>query len=279
MNDQPLVVPADDPAVEGIARYRRRLQSIPKKALLSVILPIVTAGIALMAWEILVTRSGIAESILPPPSAVLSKLFNFLGLILTHSIPTTLETLVAFGISIPLGILLAAIMVYSQLLNQALYANLVLFQLIPKIALAPLFIVWLGIGAEARVAFSIFICFFPILISTVTGLQAVDRDMLRLCQSVRASDWQILIHVRFPYSFPFIFAGMKVAVTLAIIGVVVGEFIASTEGLGYLILFASSRQQTDLGLAAITVLCIVGLLFYGLVVVGEIVTEKFYGSR
>jgi len=276
MRDHLDVLRTGDPVAEGTTRYGRGLASIPTQALLSVILPIVTAVIALVVWEILVTRSGIAESILPPPTAVLSKLINFFELILTHGIPTTLETFVAFGISIPLGIVLAAIMVYSRPINQALYANLIFFQLIPKIALAPLFIVWLGIGAEARIAFSIFICFFPILISTVTGLQAVDRDMLRLCQSVQASDWQILFHIRFPYSLPFIFAGMKVAVTLAIIGVVVGEFIASTKGLGYLILFASSRQQTDLGLAAITVLCGVGLSFYGLVVLGEIVMKKFY---
>ena len=159
MRDQPHVLPADDSVIEEPPRYGRRLASFPKQALVSAILPIVTAVIALLCWEILVTRSGIAESILPPPTAVLSKLYNFLGLILTHSIPTTLETLVAFGISIPLGIVLAAIMVYSKPINQALYANLVVFQLIPKIALAPLFIVWLGIGAEARIAFSVFICF------------------------------------------------------------------------------------------------------------------------
>ena len=279
MKEQPYIVPVDGSVIEGPARYRGRLASVSRQALLSAILPITTAAAALIAWEVLVTRSGIAESILPPPTAVMSKLFDFLGLLMSHSVPTALETLVAFGISIPLGIVLAAVMIYSPLINRALYANLVFFQLIPKIALAPLFIVWLGIGAESRIAFSVFICFFPILISTVTGLQAVDRDMLRLCKSVGASDWQVLIHVRFPYSFPFIFAGMKVAVTLAIIGVVVGEFIASTEGLGYLILFASSRQQTDLGLAAITLLCIVGLIFYGLVVLGEVVFEKFYGSR
>ena len=279
MKDQPQVLPVEGSVIEGPGRYRRRLTTLSKQALLAAILPIVTAVMALLAWEVLVRQSGIAHSILPPPTAIFDKLLDFLGLLLKHAVPTTYETLMAFGISIPLGIVLAAIMIYSPTINRALYANLVFFQLIPKIALAPMFIVWLGIGAESRVAFSVFICFFPILISTVTGLQAVDRDMLRLCKAVGASDLQVLIHVRFPYSFPYIFAGMKVAVTLAIIGVVVGEFIASTEGLGYLILFASSRQQTDLGLAAITVLCIVGLMFYALVVLSEMVIEKFYGSH
>ena len=147
------------------------------------------------------------------------------------------------------------------------------------LGLLALFIVWLGIGTESRVAFSIFICFFPILIGTIVGLQSVDRDILKLCRAVGATNWQVMLHVRFPYSLPFLFSGMKVAVTLAIIGIVVGEFIGSTEGLGYLILFASSRQQIDLGLAAILVLCIVGLAFYGLVLLGERLMERWYGSR
>ena len=103
--------------------------------------------------------------------------------------------------------------------------------------------------------------------------------MLRLCRSLRMSDWQVLIRVRFPSSPPFIFSGMKVAVTLAIIGIVVGEFIASQCGLGYLILFASSRQQTDLALACIAMLCAVGLVLYGGVVVAEKIVMRLYDFR
>jgi len=103
--------------------------------------------------------------------------------------------------------------------------------------------------------------------------------MLRLCRSVGASDWQVLVHVRFPTALPFLFSGMKVAVTLSIIGIVVGEFIASQRGLGYLILFASSRLQTDLSLACIAVLCAVGLGLYGLVVLSERVAMRWYGDR
>jgi NitT/TauT family transport system permease protein len=103
--------------------------------------------------------------------------------------------------------------------------------------------------------------------------------MLRLCRSLRMSTWQVLVRVRFPSSPPFIFSGMKVAVTLAIIGVVVGEFIASQQGLGYLILFASSRQQTDLALACIAVLCVVGLVLYGAVILAEKAVMKLYDFR
>ena len=240
------------------------------------VLPVATAFAGLVAWQAIAVYGDISPTILPPPTMVLQQLvFNF-WLILKHTIPTTYETLFAFGLSIPIGIMLAGLMVYSKLAYQALYPNIVFFQLIPKIALAPLFIVWLGIGASSRVTFSIFISFFPILVATATGLQAVETTMLRLCRSLRMSQWQILIRVRFPTSFPFSFSGMKVAVTLAIIGIVVGEFIASQQGLGYLILFASSRQQTDLALACIAVLCVVGLALYGAVVLAEKAILKLY---
>jgi NitT/TauT family transport system permease protein len=243
---------------------------------LTVVLPIVTAFLFLLAWQAISIYGDISPTILPPPTMVLEQLTGNFPLIMKHTIPTTYETLLAFGISIPLGIALAGLMVYSTLAYRALYPNIVFFQLIPKIALAPLFIVWLGIGSPSRVTFSIFICFFPILVATAAGLQSVETTMLRLCRSLRMSEWQVLIRVRFPTSPPFIFSGMKVAVTLAIIGIVVGEFIASQQGLGYLILFASSRQQTDLALACIAVLCVVGLVLYGCVVLCEKAVMKLY---
>jgi NitT/TauT family transport system permease protein len=246
---------------------------------LAVVLPVVTAFVFLLVWQAIAVYANISPTILPPPTMVLEQLTGNFPLIMKHTIPTTYETLLAFGISIPLGIALAGLMVYSTLAYQALYPNIVFFQLIPKIALAPLFIVWLGIGSPSRVTFSIFICFFPILVATAAGLQSVETTMLRLCRSLRMSEWQVLIRVRFPTSPPFIFSGMKVAVTLAIIGIVVGEFIASQQGLGYLILFASSRQQTDLALACIAVLCVVGLVLYGGVVLCEKAVMRLYDIR
>lgn len=245
----------------------------------ALLLPIGLAVLVLLTWEFAVRWTKVPEAILPPPSAVFDQLAQHYRLILKHALPTTLETLLAFGISIPLGVLLAAVMTWSPVLNKAMYPNVVLFQLIPKIALAPLFIVWLGIGLPSRVTFSIFISFFPILVATAAGLQSLPRDMLRLCRSVGATDWQVLLNVRFPSALPFLFSGMKVAVTLAIIGIVVGEFIASQEGLGYLILFASSRQQTDLSLACILVLCAVGLMLYGTVVLSERAFKHWFGDQ
>ncbi len=255
------------------------LATVWSRQLPAVVLPIVTAALFLLLWQLIAVLGDISPTILPAPTMIYQQLRDNFPLIMKHTLPTTLETLWAFGISIPLGITLAALMVYSTSAYQALYPNIILFQLIPKIALAPLFIVWLGIGPSSRITFSIFICFFPILIATVAGLKSVETSMLRLCRSLRMSAWQVLIRVRFPSSPPFIFSGMKVAVTLAIIGVVVGEFIASQRGLGYLILFASSRQQTDLALACIAVLCVVGLGLYGAVVLAEKAVMKWYDFR
>jgi NitT/TauT family transport system permease protein len=245
----------------------------------TLLLPVAAAFAALVAWQAGAVYGQISPAILPPPTMVLEQLVTNFWLILKHTIPTTYETLLAFGISIPLGIALAGLMVYSKLAYQALYPNIIFFQLIPKIALAPLFIVWLGIGTSSRVTFSIFISFFPILVATAAGLQSVEATMLRLCRSLRMSQWQILVRVRFPTSLTFIFSGMKIAVTLAIIGIVVGEFIASQRGLGYLILFASSRQQTDLALACIAMLCAVGLALYGCVAGCEKLVMRWYDTR
>ena len=265
------------PARVAPATSALRLQLSRQKPVF--VLPIVTAFLFLLAWQAISVFGHISPAVLPPPTMVLGQLVENFPLIMRDTYPTTIETLVAFLISIPLGIVLAALIVYSTLAQQALYPNIVFFQLIPKIALAPLFIVWLGIGPSARITFSVFICFFPILIATAAGLRSVETNMLRLCRSLRMSEWQILVRIRFPTSAPYMFSGMKVSVTLAIIGVVVGEFIASEQGLGYLILFASSREQTDLALACIAVLCVVGLLLYGLVVLAEKVVMSIYDFR
>jgi NitT/TauT family transport system permease protein len=270
-------------AVElGKARPPQRRRLLPLELgdhLGTILLPILFAAASLVFWQLVVGWARVPPAILPPPSDVATQLMQHWSLILRHAMQTTNETVIAFGLSIPLGVLLAAVITWSPTVKKALLPNVIVFQLIPKIALAPLFIVWLGIGLPSRVTFSIFISFFPILIATATGLQSLPLDLLRLCRSVGASNWQILLFVRFPMALPFLFSGMKIAATLAIIGIVVGEFIASQAGLGYLILFASSRQQTDLSLACIAVLCAVGLLLYGLTALAERLFAMWHGGR
>jgi NitT/TauT family transport system permease protein len=241
-------------------------------------LPLGLAAIVLAGWQLAVTLGHIPPVILPSPVSITKYIIERYDILLMHAIPTTLESAASFVLATLLGIALAIIITYSQIAREALYPNLVFFQLIPKIALAPLFIIWLGIGSQSRIAFSVFIAFFPVVIATTAGFANVDKGMLRLCRSLTASEWQIFTSVRFPAALPHIFSGMKIAITLAIIGVIIGEFITAQAGLGYLIIFATARADTEISMAAIVVLCVCGLLLYGLVSLGESIANRFYSA-
>jgi NitT/TauT family transport system permease protein len=244
----------------------------------SIVLPLGLAFIVLAGWQLAVMIGHIAPVILPSPISIVRYIIERYDILLMHAIPTTVESAVGFILATLLGVALAIIITYSTLAREALYPNLVFFQLIPKIALAPLFIIWLGIGSQSRIAFSVFIAFFPVVIATTAGFMSVDRSMLRLCRALTASEWQIFTSVRFPSALPYIFSGMKIAITLAIIGVIIGEFITAQAGLGYLIIFATARADTEVSMAAIVVLCVCGLLLYGLVAFGEWVANRFYAA-
>ncbi|MFI4934148.1 MAG: ABC transporter permease, partial [Caulobacterales bacterium] len=160
-----------------------------------------------------------------------------------------------------------------------LYPNLVVFQLIPKIALAPLFVVWLGISSESRVTFATFVSFFPVVISAAVGFAGTDASTLRLCRSLTASEWQSFAMVRFPFALPAIFSGMKIAMTMAIIGVIIGEFISAKAGLGFYILYASSRMETAVVLAGLLVHSVIGVGLFGAVALAELLVRRVYGRR
>ena len=244
-----------------------------------VILPMATAGAVLLIWQILVTALSIPAVILPPPVEIATELWRMLPVLLRHAVPTTLDSLMAFSLATALGIGLAAAITNSPLLRGALYPNLVLFQLIPKVALAPLFVVWLGISSESRVAFATFVSFFPVVISAAVGFSSTEASTLRLCRSLTASGWQLFVMVRFPFALPAIFSGMKIAMTMAIIGVIIGEFISAKAGLGFYILYASSRMETGVIFAALFVLCVIGITLFGAVALAEGLVRRSYGRR
>lgn len=244
----------------------------------SVVLPVAAAIVFLLLWQVTVTVFQVSDVILPPPSEVVDQFTTNWHIMFKHLVPTAIEAVLAFAIAVPFGVVLATVLTMSKFARQTLYPNVILFQIIPKIAVAPLFIIWLGIGMPSRVTFAVFISFFPVMISTTTGLRSVGPELIKLCQSVGASRWQVLWKVGFPTALPYIFSGMKITVTMAVIGIVVGEFIAAQQGLGVLILFASSHEQTDLCLAAITLLCLLGLALYGAVASAEILMRSTFGD-
>jgi len=244
-----------------------------------VILPVATTGGVLLLWQIVCRSAHIPSVILPPPSRIAAELWRILPVLLHHAVPTTLDSLAAFALACGLGIALAVAITYSPLVRDMLFPNLVLFQIIPKVALAPLFVVWLGISSESRVAFSAFTCFFPVVISGVVGFASADASTLRLCKSLTASDWQSFLLVRFPYALPAIFSGLKIAITMAVIGVIIGEFISAKAGLGFYILYAGSRMETAAIFAALFVLCMIGIALFGAVALAERYVRRQYGRR
>jgi NitT/TauT family transport system permease protein len=235
--------------------------------------------LTILAWELVCRYGKISPVLLAPPSAVWQVLATNYAILFEQAIPTTVETVVGFLLATGLGIVLGVAITMSARVREALYPNIVVFQLIPKIALAPLFIVWLGVGSPSRLTFAVFIAFFPVVVSTAAGLVSAKPDALRLCRSLTASELQIFRMVRFPFAVPYIFAGMKIGVTMAMIGVIVGEFITAQAGLGYIIMFGSSAAETALVLAAIVLLCVIGLVLYGAVALGELAMKRWYGGE
>ncbi|UOM34222.1 ABC transporter permease [Acuticoccus sp. I52.16.1] len=264
-------------AARVATRRRKRLAGVGTRVRV-VVLPILTALAVFAAWELIVDAYDISNALLPAPSEIATRLSVVLPFLLKQAVPTTLETIAGFAIATVLGIALAVLISASRFVREAIYPNIVFFQLIPKIALAPLFIVWLGIDSPSRVTFAVFICFFPVVVATLTGLGSVDRDLLRLCRAVGASRWKVYTQVRFPVAIPHIFAGLKIAITFAMIGVIVGEFITAQAGLGYMILFGASQADMTLIFASITLLCVIGLLLYAIIVAAEALVLRRYGE-
>ncbi len=228
-------------------------------------LPIITAIAFCLLWQIAVSAGHIPATYLPAPLDVGRKLAVSLGELSRNGAISGSEALLAFLWATAAGFVAALLLAYSSLLRDTLYPVIVGLQLIPKVALAPLFVVWLGTGSLARIAFAGFLCFFPVLISTMTGLQNADPNAVRLCRSLTGSDWQCFISVRIPFALPYFFGGTKVAATLAMTGIVVAEFITANAGLGFLIVSAGPRLDTLTVFAAIVTLCLIGLVLYGAV--------------
>jgi NitT/TauT family transport system permease protein len=244
-----------------------------------VILPVARAGAVLLVRQAVTAALAIPAVILPTPLEIAQELWRIWPLLLHHAVPTTLDALMAFCAATALGVGLAVAITYSPLLRDMLYPNLVLFQLIPKVALAPLFVVWLGISSESHVAFATFVGFFPVVISAAVGFAGTEAATLRLVRSLTASEWQCFVLVRFPFALPAIFSGMKIAMTMVIIGVIIGEFISAQAGLGFYILYASSRMETAAVFAALGLLCVLGITLFGAVALAEGLVRRSYGRR
>ncbi len=242
------------------------------------VLPTAFAAGILLTWQVVVFVFDYPKVILPAPSDIFAALKGNFSEIWQQTVPTMRDTLAGFVLAALFGVGFASVLSFSKLLRDAVYPLIVVIQLVPKIAWTPLFIVWVGIGWQSRLTIATFIGFFPIFIAMMAGLESTDRSLVRLCKGLTATPWRTFWMVRLPASMPYLFAGLKIAITLAVIGVIVAEFISASEGLGFLILKSAALLQTDVIFAAITVLCVLGLVFYGAVHAGEIAVSRWHGE-
>lgn len=218
-----------------------------------------------LVWEVAVHVLRVPPYLLPPPSTLLVRIVADWRLIMDNSWVTLQEVLVGFGLAAAVSIPLAALLQRFRTLEDALYPLLVSSQTIPKVAIAPLLVVWFGFGSIPKVLIAFLVCFFPILIDTLTGLHALPREVRWLARSMGASGWDTLVKIRIPAALPNIFAGLKVASTLAVVGAVVGEFVGSDRGLGHLLIVANGTMNVQLAFAVLIVLSVMGVVLFAAV--------------
>jgi NitT/TauT family transport system permease protein len=231
--------------------------------------PLLVTALILLAWELSVRALGIRSIILPPPSAVFEAMAQRHDLLLAHLWPSLYLTVLGFVLSVIGGIFVAVLITYSVIVRKGFYPVIVVSQVIPKISIAPLFIVWFGTGTMSSLLLAFLVAFFPMTINAAMGFESIDEDIHRMARTFMGSRWQIFWKIRMPNALPYIFGGMKISITLAIIGVIVSEFVASQEGIGYLIKLAGGLLDTPLMLAAIVALSISGLALYAIIAAAE----------
>lgn len=217
---------------------------------------------ALLAWELGVRIGGVPAYLLPPPSSILRRIVTDHRLLAMHTWATGIEVLAGFALAIVVSIPLAAILARFRPLESALYPLLVASQTIPKVAIAPLLVVWFGFGLLPKVLIVFLIAFFPIVVDSMVGFRSVPREVTWLARSMGASQWDTFRRISVPAALPHIFAGLKVASTLAVVGAVVGEFVAADRGLGYQLIVANGVMDVQLSFALLLVLSVLGVALY-----------------
>jgi len=240
-----------------LLRRRRRMQ-----AMLDRLVAPALAVILLAAWQVLVPAFGISAFVLPTPLAILERVATDFPMLLDHMRFTAAEVLGGFALAILVGVLLALAIFYSRLVEHAVYPILIALQTVPKVTLAPLIVIYLGYGWGPKIFLSFLVSFFSIVVSTVVALKALDRGYVNLIRSMGGTEAQIFFKVRLPAALPALFGSLKVALTLSIIGAIIGEYVASERGLGYLQLKANSTFDTTLNFASVVMTSLLGVSLY-----------------
>jgi NitT/TauT family transport system permease protein len=225
----------------------------------------------LAAWQWLPGLAGVPEFILPPPTKVWGEFLRMLGSekLMFHTGITALEVVVGFVLGSLLGVLIGFALGISPKTELVLSPYLLALQIAPKVAFAPLFVMWMGFTVYPKILVAILIVFFPVMVNVLSAIRAVDPDLVNLGRSFSASRWQIFSMIEYPTTLPPLFSGLRIGATLAVIGVVVGELVGGNMGLGYLLTFGEGQGNTAMVFVAIIMLTIIGIAAYGAVVLAE----------
>ncbi|HEX7054383.1 MAG TPA: ABC transporter permease [Burkholderiales bacterium] len=216
----------------------------------------------LVVWEIAVIVTKAPAYLLPPPTVIFQTFVDEFARLAFHGWVTLYEMLLGYGLAVAVAIPLAIAITSSERFDRFTMPTLLFFQVVPKVAVAPLFLVWFGVGALPKVLVAFLISFFPIVIDAAVGLRSMSAEMRDLARSMGATRMQLFAQFRLPTSLPYLFSGLKVAATLAVAGAVVGEFVGADKGLGYLLLVTNSNLETALMFATLFALTLIGLLFF-----------------
>jgi NitT/TauT family transport system permease protein len=213
-------------------------------------------------WDLGIRLFHIKPYLVPTPWSVAQQLVNEWPMLWRETLPTLYATLGGFAASAIVGVAAAMWISYSRLVESFVYPLLVFSQSVPKVAIAPLFVVWFGFGILPKVIVAFLLGFFPVVVATVQGFKSVESDVIDLARSMGANPWKVFIKFRLPTALPSIFSGLKVSVTLAVVGAVVGEFVGSNSGIGYVLQKANGTFDLPLMFAGLVILSMVGVLLF-----------------
>jgi NitT/TauT family transport system permease protein len=233
-----------------------------RSALASIYPAVVLSVVVLILWELVSRVFKLPEFVLPAPSSIGHMLVTRQAALSQAAWVTAEEILYGFLLSALVGILIAVAIARFERMGKAVYPLMVLFQNVPKIALAPLFILWFGYDLAPKILLIVVMAFFPVALNMLVGLRAADPNLVTLMRTVGASRTEILMRVQIPNSLPYLMSGIKIAITLSVIGAIVGEFAGASAGLGYMIQFASTQMETALVFAALIQISLLGMIFY-----------------
>jgi len=269
-------------AVTGWSRRRpRHREGWPLRAWAArVLLPLAVALLVLGGWQLYVAVSGINEILLPPPTKVASAAWSDRSLLAADAWVTIQEILYGYLLAVVFGIGLAILIHSSRIVERALYPWLVVSQMIPILAVAPIFVLWTGFDIRPKLMVIALVCFFPIVVNTIDGLRAVEPELLDLLRTLGASSAQRFRLARLPAALPFVFSGLKVAAAFSVLGAVFGEWVGANSGLGYEILVLNNQSATSDMFAVIAVLSVIGIGMFTLVAgVERLVLPWYFETR